>query len=476
MSCHHGTHSPTTRRELLSRCALGFGSVALTSLLGERAFGNLVSDTSPLSPKPPHFAPKVKRVIYLYMDGAPSQVDTFDPKPRLDREHGKPFGMTIQPTQFNNIGKTLKSPWKFKRGGESGIPVSDLFPKVREHVDDLCVVRSMVSEFSEHTNANYFLHTGLGLSGRPSMGAWVTYGLGSENENLPGYAVINGGLTPPGGLDCFASGFLPATYQGSMFQPQKIPVANIRPGERTPELQRSKLDLLGALDKGLLAQMGPLDALESSIANQELAFRMQAAVPELSDLSDETEATKSMYGVDSPYKQTQVYARQCLLARRMIERGVRFIELTCPHIGGADRWDQHGNLKRDHENNARAVDQPIAALLTDLKRTGLFEETLVIWSGEFGRTPFAQGANGRDHNPYGFSLWMAGGGIKGGMTYGATDEYGYHAVDKRVEIYDLHATMLHLLGFDHTQLTFRHSGRDMRLTDVHGKVVTGVLA
>ena len=256
MSCHHGTHSPTTRRELLSRCALGFGSVALTSLLGERAFGNLVSDTSPLSPKPPHFAPKVKRVIYLYMDGAPSQVDTFDPKPRLDREHGKPFGMTIQPTQFNNIGKTLKSPWKFKRGGESGIPVSDLFPKVREHVDDLCVVRSMVSEFSEHTNANYFLHTGLGLSGRPSMGAWVTYGLGSENENLPGYAVINGGLTPPGGLDCFASGFLPATYQGSMFQPQKIPVANIRPGERTPELQRSKLDLLGALDKGLLAQMG----------------------------------------------------------------------------------------------------------------------------------------------------------------------------------------------------------------------------
>jgi len=461
---------------MLSRCAMGFGSVALTSLLGTEAAAAPSIQDDPTLPRSPHFAPKVKHVIYLYMDGGPSQVDTFDPKPRLDRENGKPFGMKIEPTQFNNIGKTLKSLWKFKRCGESGTPVSDLFPSVREHVDDLCVIRSMVSEFSEHTNANYFLHTGLGLSGRPSMGAWVTYGLGSENADLPGYVVINGGLTPPGGLDCFASGFLPAAYQGSVFQPKKVPVANVNRREQTEEIQRKKLDLLSDLDRGLLSRMGRHDNLESAIANQELAFRMQASVPELTDTSGESEATKSMYGIDSPYAQTRVYAQQCLLARRMIERGVRFIELTCPHVGGADRWDQHGNLKRDHENNARAVDQPIGALLTDLKRTGLLDETLVIWSGEFGRTPFAQGSNGRDHNPFGFSLWMAGGGIKSGMTYGSTDEYGYHAVDKRVEIYDLHATMLHLLGFDHTQLTVRHSGRDMRLTDIHGKVIRDILA
>ncbi len=476
MSCQHGNHTPSTRREMLSRCAMGFGSVALTSLLGTEAAAAPSIQDDPTLPRSPHFAPKVKHVIYLYMDGGPSQVDTFDPKPRLDRENGKPFGMKIEPTQFNNIGKTLKSLWKFKRCGESGTPVSDLFPSVREHVDDLCVIRSMVSEFSEHTNANYFLHTGLGLSGRPSMGAWVTYGLGSENADLPGYVVINGGLTPPGGLDCFASGFLPAAYQGSVFQPKKVPVANVNRREQTEEIQRKKLDLLSDLDRGLLSRMGRHDNLESAIANQELAFRMQASVPELTDTSGESEATKSMYGIDSPYAQTRVYAQQCLLARRMIERGVRFIELTCPHVGGADRWDQHGNLKRDHENNARAVDQPIGALLTDLKRTGLLDETLVIWSGEFGRTPFAQGSNGRDHNPFGFSLWMAGGGIKSGMTYGSTDEYGYHAVDKRVEIYDLHATMLHLLGFDHTQLTVRHSGRDMRLTDIHGKVIRDILA
>lgn len=480
MSCQHGSHTPQSRREMLSRCALGFGSVALTSLLGQPAFGSRIrqvqDEKNPMAPRAPHFAPKARNVIYLYMDGGPSQVDTFDPKPRLAKDNGKPFGMTIQPTQFNNIGKTLQSPWKFRRYGESGLPVSDLFQNVGQHADDLCVIHSMVSEFSEHTNANYFLHTGLGLSGRPSMGAWVTYGLGSENQDLPGYVVINGGLTPPGGLDCFASGFLPATYQGSVFRPHELPVANIKPREKRQELQRNKLDLLGDLDGGLLSRMGPHDALESAIANQELAFRMQAAVPELTDLSGETEATKTMYGLDSRYAQTRVYAQQCLMARRMVERGVRFIELTCPHVGGADRWDQHGNLKRDHENNARAVDQPIGALLADLKRRGLLDETLVIWSGEFGRTPFAQGRNGRDHNPFGFSLWMAGGGVKGGMRYGSTDEYGYHAVDKRVEIYDLHATMLWLLGFDHEKLTYLDSGRDMRLTDVHGHVLHDIIA
>lgn len=312
MSCNHGSHTPQTRRDMLSRCALGFGSVAFASLLGEPAFGSRIrtvqDDKNPMAPRAPHFAPKAKSVIYLYMDGGPSQVDTFDPKPRLIKDNGKPFGMQIQPTQFNNIGKTLASPWKFHRYGESGLPVSDLFSKVGEHADDLCVINSMVSEFSEHTNANYFLHTGLGLAGRPSMGAWVTYGLGSENQDLPGYVVINGGLTPPGGLDCFASGFLPATYQGSVFRPDKLPVANIQRREQREELQRNKLDLLKTLDKGLLSRMGSQDALESSIANQELAFRMQSAVPELTELSGESEATKTMYGLDSKFAQTRVYS------------------------------------------------------------------------------------------------------------------------------------------------------------------------
>lgn len=469
-----------SRREWLRRAGCGFGAVAASALLSKWAKGDVVpsggtDQSNPLAPKPTHYAPKVRRVVYLYMDGGPSQVDTWDPKPQLEKENGQPFKMKIEPTQFNNIGNTLASPWKFQQYGESGIPVSDLFPHIAKHVDKLAVVRSMVSNFPEHTNANYFLHTGSGLQGRPSMGAWMGYGLGSECEDLPGFIVLNGGLIPPGGLDCFNSGFLPATYQGSVFNAGDYPLANIRRLEKDPAIQRKKLDLLAALDRGTVAERGANDEVDAAISNYELAFRMQTSVPDLASLDGESQATKSMYGVDSQNPHTAVFGRNCLLARRLLERGVRFIELTCPSIGH-DRWDQHGNLKQGHEDNARAVDQPIGALLTDLQQRGLLDETLVVWSGEFGRTPFAQGADGRDHNPFGFSLWMCGGGIKGGTVYGATDEYGYKVVENRTEIHDLHATMLHLLGMDHERLTFRYSGRDMRLTDVHGKLIKGILS
>lgn len=461
---------------MLERCANGFGALALMSLLKPEGRGLLAGEPSLSQSLPPtHFPSRAKHIIFLYMDGGPSQVDTFDPKPRLSREHGKPFGMEIQPTQFNNNGNTLGSPWTFKQYGQSGIPVSSLFPHVATYADDLCVIRSMVSAFSEHTNANYFLHTGLGLVGRPSMGSWINYGLGTENQDLPGFIVLNGGLIPPGGLENFGSGFLPAAYQGSIFKPSNPPVANIEMGEESPETQLNKLDLIRQLDKSTLLRWHHPDAVEAAITNHELAFRMQSAVPELMALDGESETLKRSYGFDSKYGPTRIFAGECLLARRLVERGVRFVELTCPTVGG-DRWDQHGNLKEGHENNARAVDQPIAALLGDLKSRGLLESTLVIWAGEFGRTPFAQGSNGRDHNPFGFTIWMAGGGVKGGTIYGATDDYGYYAVENKVSIHDLHATMLHLLGMDHKKLTFRHSGRDMRLTDVHGDVIKEILA
>ncbi len=383
--------------------------------------------------------------------------------------------MKIEPTQFNNIGKTMASPWKFQPYGECGAPVSELFPHVAEHVDDLAIIRSMTSKFSEHTNANYFLHTGSGLQGRPSMGAWLGYGLGSLCDNLPGFVVLNGGLIPPGGLDNFNSGFLPASYQGSIFQAGDPPVANLKPPADSAGSQQAKLALMQQLDRLNLEQQGKADALESAIANYELAFRMQSAVPELTDLSTEDARTREMYGLQAKSKGTATFGRQCLLARRLVERGVRFVELTCPSVGH-DRWDQHGNLRKGHEENALAVDQGIGALLTDLKHRGLFQETLVVWTGEFGRTPFAQGADGRDHNPFGFTMWMAGGGVRGGVTVGETDEYGYKVVRDRYEIHDLHATMLHLLGMDHKRLTFRYSGRDMRLTDVHGELISEVLA
>jgi Protein of unknown function (DUF1501) len=467
---------PLTRRELLVRSVNGFGAAALAALLAEEGRAEVPGGktTDPFGSKKPHFKPKAKNVIVLFMDGGPSQVDTFDPKPLLEKYNGKPFPTKVEPTQFNNVGNTLASPWKFKKHGQSGLPVSELFPHVATCVDDLAIIRSMVANFSEHTNANYFFHSGSGLQGRPSMGAWATYGLGSECRDLPGFIVLGSGMIPPGGIDCFGSGYLPAAYQGSLFHNGAHPVADLTPpGGETAKTRNAKRDLLRKLDQQAKERFGESDPFEAAIANYELAFRMQTAVPELADLSKETEAIRKLYGLDDP--KTELYGKQCLIARRMVEKGVRFIELLCPNLG-YDRWDQHGNLKKGHEDNARSVDKPIAGLLIDLKQRGLLNETLVIWGGEFGRTPVAQGSDGRDHNPFGFTVWLAGGGTKGGIAYGETDEFGYHAVQNKVEIHDLHATMLHLLGFDHTKLTIRFGGRDMRLTDVHGEVVKGILA
>ena len=476
--CQRYQSRPTSRRDMLAKCAGGFGAVALAGLMSDPSFASDVDGLADqgFAGHGPHHKVRAKNVIFLYMDGGPSQVDTFDPKPLLDRFDGKDPAelFKVEPTQFNKNGTVLASPWKFKQYGESGIPVSELFPHVAECVDELAVVRSMTSEFPEHTFANYFLHTGSGLQGRPSMGAWVNYGLGSECQNLPGFVVLNGGLIPPGGLDCFGSGFLPASYQGSVFKPSGTGVANVSRREKTARQQEDKLKLINQLDALGRKQFGKHDSLESAIRNYELAHSMQMAVPEVMSLADEPAHIQKMYGMDSDFGPTKTYAAQCLLARRMLEKGVRFIELTCPSVGG-DRWDQHSGLKSGHENNARAVDQPIGALLKDLRQRGLLEETLVVWAGEFGRTPFAQGKDGRDHNQYGFTVWLAGGGVKPGIVYGATDEFGYKAIENRLEMHDLHATMLHLMGVDHERSTYRFSGRDMRLTDVHGHVIHDIV-
>ena len=476
MHCRRFRGSPLNRRDMLGQVSTGFGAVALTALCQD--WGVAKSLASPLAAKAPHFSPQAKNVIFLYMDGGPSQVDTFDYKPLLEKYDGQDPRQVmgrLEPTQFNNIGKVMRSPWKFQRRGASGQWVSDLFPHVARHVDDLAFVKGMTSKFSEHTSANYFLHTGNGFQGRPSMGAWCTYGLGTENQNLPGFIVLNGGLIPPGGLDNFNSGFLPASYQGSIFKPTDHPVANIRRSEPSDQHQRDKLDLLRDLDVEALQRWGSDPQMEAAIANYETAYRMQTAVPDLMDLSRETAATKRMYGLEEKSKGTQTFGRQCLIARRLIAAGVRFIELTCPG-GSGDRWDQHSNLWDGHTKNCRTVDQPIAALLTDLKARGLFDSTLVVWTGEFGRTPFAQGRDGRDHNPFGFTLWMTGAGVRPGVSHGETDEFGYRTVQGKQEIHDLHATMLHLLGVEHTRSTFRFSGRDMRLTDVHGHVMHKILS
>jgi len=462
---------PCSRRGMLSRCAAGFGSVALAGLLADRGFAGILDKSIPS----PHHHARARSVIFLYMDGGPSQVDTFDPKPRLSRLNGQPFPMKKARTQFNDNGSVLASPWKFKQHGHCGAWVSELFPHTATCVDELCIVRSMTSEFSEHTNANYFLHTGLGVAGRPSMGAWASYGLGSENSDLPGFVVLNGGLTPPGGLQCFGNGFLPATHQGTVIQPQGSGMANAIPIDGDHARMKRRHELLRNLDQRHAGMREGDDAIESAIANHELAFRMQWSVPGLMDLDGESKATRQLYGLDAPYEPTRIFARECLLARRLVERGVRFVEVTCPSVDG-DRWDQHNDLRTGHTNNSLAVDQPIAGLLKDLRSRGLLDETLVIWGGEFGRTPFAQGTDGRDHNPFGFTMWMAGGGVQGGMTYGRTDEFGYRAIEHPLEVHDLHATMLHLLGIDHTKLTVRHGGRDMRLTDVHGHVISDLLA
>ena len=450
---------------------MGFGTLALSGLMQQ----DLLAKGSPLYPKTPHFAPKAQSVIFLYMDGGVSQVDSFDPKPQLAKENGQPPRFQVDATVFNNNGNLLKSPWEFKRYGENGIPISDLFPNIGSCADDLCIIRSMTAFSPNHPNANYALHSGHVLSGRPSMGAWTSYGLGTLSQDLPSYVVIHGGQVPSGGMQCFGSGFLPANHQGSIFLSGDPALNNTSYQEKTAAIQKKKLEFLHEMDGEFEARLSHAEAIESAIMNYELAYRMQKEVPDVTDLSKESAATKKLYGIDAPYKNTRAYAAQCLMARRLVERGVRFVELTI-NPGNGDRWDQHKDLIDGHQKNAMAVDQPIAALIKDLKSRGLLDTTLLVFSGEFGRTPFAQGTNGRDHNPQGFSLWMAGGGIKGGTIYGATDEYGYRVVENKLTVHDLHANMLHLLGIDHTKLTYRFSGRDIRLTDVHGEIIPEILA
>lgn len=469
---------PLSRREALRRASTGFGMVALSGLLGSRAFGA----TSP--PSRPHLRPRAKHVIFCYMSGGVSHLDTFDPKPKLRELHGKPMPVKVERTQFNNNGNIFGSPFDFAPGGESGLPISDLFPHLRKHcADDLAVVRSMTSPVNEHAQGNFFFHTGFPFIGHPSAGAWTSYGLGTENSNLPGYVVLKSGEadTPHGGVGQWSSGFLPAQHQASILKVDADdPVPNIRPRERDLS-QRSRLDFINAVDREFASATRANDAVEAAIRNYETAYRMQSAVPELCDLRGETEATKRLYGFESKNPMTRAYAQQALLARRLVERGVRFIELTClpqkPGGGQAPNpWDQHGGLESGHRNMSEQVDQPIAGLLADLKQRGLLDETLVIWAGEFGRTPFSQGSDGRDHNPFGFSIWLAGGGTKGGTIYGETDEFGYHVVDRKTSVFDLWATVLHLMGIDHERLTFRYAGRDVRLTDVHGLVWKELIA
>ena len=460
------------RRQMLSKSSTGFGLLALQGLIGQSQV--LAS---------PHYTPRAKSVIFCYMSGGVSHVDSFDPKPKLQEMAGKPMPVKIERTQFNNNGNIFPSPFEFQKHGESGIPVSSIFPRTAKMVDEMAVIRSMTSKVNEHAQGNYAIHTGFPFMGHPSAGAWVSYGLGNLNQNLPGFVVLHsGGSVPPhGGVGLYGSGYLPANSQGSVLQVDRNePIQNIRPRESL-SAQRKRLNFQNSFDREFLKESGHNSQVEAAISNHEIAYKMQAAVPELCDLKGETDVTKRLYGLDSPDDQTAAYARQCLLARRLVERGVRFVELSCLTEkigagGAANPWDQHGALEKGHAAMAHQVDQPIAGLLQDLKVRGMLDETLVIWAGEFGRTPFSQGSNGRDHNPFGFSIWMAGGGIKGGTIYGETDEFGYHVTENKCDFYDLWATVLHQLGLDHENLTYRHGGRDLRLTDVHGRVLHPILS
>lgn len=464
-----------SRRDMLTQCSTGFGMMALSSLMANKAFAGLASDDNGL-----HHAPKAKHVVFCYMSGGVSHVDSFDPKPKLKELHGKPMPVKVERTQFNNNGNVMASPFDFQPSGESGLEVSSIFPELASVADELAVIRSMTTAVNEHAQGNYVMHSGFPFIGYPSAGAWVNYGLGSLNENLPGFVVLqSGGAVPPhGGVGLFSSGFLPAQHQGSIIKADRTPaIRNIAPAM---DQQRRHLDLIGSLDKSFLATTTE-SQVEAAVRNYETAFRMQTAVPDVCDISDETESTREMYGLNDSEKSKAYYGRQCLLARRLIERGVRFIELSCLTKGigaggAANPWDQHGDLERGHRAMAWQVDQPIAALIKDLKLRGLLDDTLIIWAGEFGRTPFSQGSNGRDHNPFGFSVWMAGGGIRGGTVYGQTDELGYHVVENKCTVYDLWATALHQLGLNHEKLTYRYAGRDVRLTDVHGNVLHDILA
>lgn len=456
-----------SRRAALAKASSGFGLLALSGLMRGA------------TPPP---AAKAKNVILCYMSGGVSHVDSFDPKPKLKELAGQPMPVKVERTQFNANGNVMPCPFEFDRHGESGLEISDLFSNVAKHADDIAVIRSMTTTVNEHAQGNFAIHSGFPFLGHPSAGAWISYGLGSANENLPSYVVLqSGGAVPPhGGVGLFSSGFLPAQHQASIIQADKTPaVANIQPSQAR-QIQRSRLDFVNQIDRGFAAAAGADAEVDAAIQNYETAFKMQNAVPEICDISGESEATGKLYGLDDPNANKAAYARQALLARRLIQQGVRFVELSCLTEGigaggAANPWDQHGDLEKGHRAMATQVDQPIGALIQDLKAHGLLEETLIVFTGEFGRTPFSQGSNGRDHNPFGFSVWMCGGGVKGGTAYGATDELGYHAVDKPTTIYDLWATVLHQLGINHQDLTYRYAGRDVRLTDVHGHVLHDIL-
>ncbi|MDB5385016.1 MAG: hypothetical protein JWM11_662 [Planctomycetaceae bacterium] len=462
------------RREMLRTSANGFGLLALSGLLAETSLAAPQSNVPGGLPAP-HFPPKAKNVIFCFMDGGVSHVDSFDPKLKLAELDTKPFTESKNPTANGNR-QWLKSPWEFKQHGKSGMPISSLFPHIATHADDLAVIRSMKAELPIHSTGVLFLHTGSNNAGRPSLGSWVNYGLGSENRNLPGFVVLSFGVVPCGGLETFSNGFLPASEQATLFQADGIPIDNITPADKNALIQQAKLALLRGQNSAFSQTLGNNDAVESAIKNYEMAYRMQSLVPDILDLSRETEATQKLYAIDSKVPSQRLYGIQCLRARRLVESGVRFVEITCPPGASNGTWDQHGDLKKGHEKNALDTDQAISGLIQDLKARGLFNETLIVWAGEFGRTPHSSGRDGRDHHPEGFSVWLAGGGVKGGTVYGATDELGMHSVENICTMHDLHATILHLLGLDHERLTFRFSGRDFRLTDVHGHVVHQIVS
>jgi hypothetical protein len=462
-----------SRREVLTRIGGGIGAVGLAAALQDAgllaAAPALGSDSNPLAPKAPHFPPRAKHLIFLFMNGGPSHIDTFDPKPALHRYAGQPVPESYQNKRLTRRdGKMLPSPFPHRPYGKSGIEVSDLFPRTAAMIDDLCVIRSMHTDTPSHEPGLLFMNSGNLQPIRPSMGSWLTYALGSENQNLPGFIVLCPGK-PVVGPQLWSNSFLPGVYQGthidnSSIDPAKI-IQNVRNRHLSPSEQRRQLDLLQAMNRTHLAERGPEDQLDARIASLEMAYRMQGAAQEAFDLARETTVTRARYGDGE-------FANACLLARRLVERGVRVVQI---YYGNNQPWDDHKDILL-HADHAQKSDRPIAALLTDLKSSGLLDETIVLWGGEFGRTPQSEGSQGRDHHALGFTMWLAGGGFRGGMAYGATDELGFVAVKNRVHVHDLHATILHQMGLDHTRLTYRYSGRDFRLTDVHGRVVHDVLA
>jgi hypothetical protein len=462
-----------TRREFLQMTGHGFGAMALAHLLGRDSQAGVIR-----KPGGPHFAPRARRCIFLFMVGGPSQMDLFDPKPELNKLHGKklPASFGKVTSQFvENDPICLGSTRQFGRYGDCGMDMSDLIPHTHQHADRIALVRSCVVDSVIHAPAHYQMNSGRMFMGYPSLGSWVTYGLGSESENLPAFVVMGQPQgTPEGGAPCWSSGFLPATYQGTLLGPGAKPIVNLAPNDPSYDRARQRriLDYVQKLNR----KVKPGDTeLEARIASYELAFRMQAEAPEAVDLSHETAETRALYGLDRP--ETAEFATRCIIARRLVERGVRFVQLYSGGGPVAWQWDAHDDVNANHEKMCGATDQPVAGLLTDLDRRGLLDDTLVIWGGEFGRTPVSQkGSRGRDHNATGFSMWFAGGGSKPGTIYGSTDEIGLHAVEGRAHVNDLHATMLHLMGLDHTRLTFLHSGRDERLTDVGGNILNGILA